>query len=86
MPILKTISGIRGTIGGLPEDGLLPLDILSFVSAFLQLRKQNAGSGPIVIGRDARISGEMIDHLITGILISQGTDVIKLGLATTPNV
>ncbi len=86
MPLLKTISGIRGTIGGLPEDGLLPLDILSFVSAFLQLRKQNAGSGPIVIGRDARISGEMIDHLITGILMSQGTDVINLGLSTTPTV
>jgi len=86
MPLLKTISGIRGTIGGMQDEGLLPLDILSFVSAFLQLRKQNAGSGPVVIGRDARISGEMIDHLITGILMSQGTDVINLGLSTTPTV
>ncbi len=86
MPILKTISGIRGTIGGIPGDGLLPLDILGFVSAFYQIRSEKAGKGPVVIGRDARVSGEMIEHLVCGILLSQGVDVINLGLSTTPTV
>ena len=85
MALIKSISGIRGTIGGRPGEGLSAVDVVRFTAAFAAfLRKNNCKSNCIVVGRDARISGEMVDHLVTGTLLSMGFDVINIGLATTP--
>ena len=89
MALIKSISGIRGTIGGLPGDSLTPVDVVKFTAAFgtwikLGLKKDTACK--IVIGRDARISGEMVNHLVIGTLQGLGIDVIDLGLSTTPTV
>ncbi len=85
MALVKSISGIRGTIGGRVGEGLNPLDIVRFTAAYgTQRRKAVAPKGTIVVGRDARISGEMLDHLVSGTLIGMGYDVINIGLATTP--
>jgi phosphomannomutase len=86
MTLIKSISGIRGTIGGRPGQALTPMDIVSIAGAFgLWLQKSGANK-KLVIGRDARISGEMVNQLVVGSLISVGVEVIDLGLATTPTV
>lgn len=88
MTLIKSISGIRGTIGGMPDEGLTPLDIVKFTSAFGAWIKKRANKKDvsIVIGRDARISGEMVQHLVIGTLQGLGINVIDLGLSTTPTV
>lgn len=88
MTLIKSISGIRGTIGGMPDEGLTPLDIVKFTSAFGAWIKKRANKKEvsIVIGRDARISGEMVQHLVIGTLQGLGINVIDLGLSTTPTV
>ena len=87
MTLIKSISGIRGTIGGQAGDGLSPQDILKFTAGYAQWVKRNSEEGKhlcVVVGRDARISGEMVQHLITGTLMGMGINVIDIGLATTP--
>ena len=86
MSLIKSISGIRGTIGGKPGEGLTPDDIVRFSAAFASfLKKENNKSRiRIVIGRDARISGNMVTRLISGTLIAMGADVTDIGLTTTP--
>ncbi len=85
MALVKSISGIRGTIGGPVGDGLNPLDIVRFVSAYAtQRRRDLPENNKIVVGRDARISGEMVDLIVTGTLRGRGYDVVNIGLATTP--
>lgn len=88
MPLIKSISGIRGTIGGNPDDGLNPLNIALYTSAFAQwVKNRNPKTKcKVVVGRDARISGEMVNSIIVGTLMGSGVDVIELGLATTPTV
>ena len=86
MSLIKSISGIRGTIGGVAGNGLTPPDIIKFTSAFGHWVINNTGKRKIVIGRDARISGEMVRNLVVGTLQSIGIDVIDLGLSTTPTV
>jgi phosphomannomutase len=88
MTLIKSISGIRGTIGGVPGESLTPLDIIRFTSAFgVQLTGRNKKeSYKVVVGRDARISGEMASMLVSGTLMGLGIDVIDLGFATTPTV
>ena len=86
MTLIKSISGIRGTIGGKPGEGLSPVDIVKFTAAFGRLRLKKTGNKKIVIGRDARISGEMVRNIVVGTLQSVGIDVIDLGLSTTPTV
>ncbi len=86
MTLIKSISGIRGTIGGQQGDGLSPVDVTRFTSAYVQWVKesQNINKGKIVVGRDARISGAMVKHLVVGAVMSMGFDVIDIDLATTP--
>ena len=86
MSLIKSISGIRGTIGGQAGDTLNPLDIVKFTSAYATfIRKSNPqGSGKIVVGRDARISGEMVKNVVCGTLMGMGYDVVNIGLASTP--
>jgi phosphomannomutase len=87
MALIKSISGIRGTIGGKPGDTLSPVDIVRFTAAYGTLLIQsNNQNKKIVIGRDGRISGEMVQALVVNTLISMGLDVINLGLSTTPTV
>jgi phosphomannomutase len=86
LTLIKSISGIRGTIGGAAGDGLTPMDIVKFTSAFGTWAIQKAGIKKIVLGRDARISGSMVNNLVTGTLQGLGIDVIDLGLSTTPTV
>lgn len=86
MTLIKSISGIRGTIGGRSNEGLSPLDIVKFTAGFGKLIQKNTGINKIVIGRDARISGEMVRNLVVGTLQSIGIDVVDLGLSTTPTV
>ncbi len=86
MALIKSISGIRGTIGGQAGEGLNPLDIVKFTSAYATvIRKMSKStSNKIVVGRDARISGEMVLHSVVGALMGMGWDVVNIGLATTP--
>jgi phosphomannomutase len=86
MTLIKSISGIRGTIGGLVGDGLNPLDIVRFTAAYATQIKANkiTDSTKIVVGRDARISGEMVNQLVIGTLLGMGFDVVNIGLASTP--
>jgi phosphomannomutase len=86
LTLIKSISGIRGTIGGAAGDGLTPMDIVKFTSAFGTWAIQKAGIKKIVLGRDARISGSMVNNLVTGTLQGLGIDVVDLGLSTTPTV
>lgn len=86
MTLIKSISGIRGTIGGKAGNNLTPEDIIRFTAAFGTWVKRTTDNPVIVIGRDARISGEMVNHLVTGTLLSIGVKVIDLGLSTTPTV
>ena len=88
MTLIKSISGIRGTIGGATGDTLNPLDIVKFTTAYATLMKRRQGTSPaskkIVVGRDGRISGPMVRQVVCGTLMGMGYDVIDIGLATTP--
>ena len=86
MSLIKSISGIRGTIGGKAGEGLNPLDIVKFTSAYATLirRTTKYTSNKIVVGRDARISGEMVKNVVCGTLMGMGFDVVNIGLASTP--
>lgn len=86
MTLIKSISGIRGTIGGTVGDTLNPLDIVKFTSAYATFirRSGKSSSNKIVVGRDARISGEMVKNVVCGTLMGMGYDVVNIGLATTP--
>jgi phosphomannomutase len=89
MSLIKSISGIRGTIGGKVNDNLTPIDAVKFASAYgswLLKRNSNKSKLTIVVGRDARISGKMISSLVANTLVGLGIDVIDLGLSTTPTV
>lgn len=87
MALIKSISGIRGTIGGRSGDGLTPLDVVKFTAAFGQwLRQRNPTNQTVVIGRDGRLSGEMVTRLVAATLQGLGLNVIDLGLSTTPTV
>lgn len=86
MTLIKSISGIRGTIGGRTGDTLNPLDIVKFTTAYAMFirRSRGVGAGTIVVGRDARISGDMVRSIVCGTLLGMGFDVLDIGLATTP--
>jgi phosphomannomutase len=86
MTLIKSISGIRGTIGGKPGEGLSPLDVVKFTASYATWAKQAAGKEKItvVVGRDARISGPMVSSLVVSTLSGMGCNVVNLGLATTP--
>lgn len=85
MSLIKSISGIRGTIGGRVGDGLSPIDIARFTAAYATFIAQTAGENrKIVVGRDARISGPMVEQLVCGTLMGMGFDVVNIGLASTP--
>lgn len=87
MALIKSISGIRGTIGGKPGEGLSPIDVVTFAAAYgTWLKKQGHSSNSIVLGRDARISGAMVNSLVANTLIGLGWDVLDIGLSTTPTV
>lgn len=88
MTLIKSISGIRGTIGGKPDEGLTPLDIVKFTSAYasLILKNHKNGQATVVVGRDARLSGPMVSSIVTGTLSGMGINVCDLGLSTTPTV
>jgi len=85
MSLIKSISGIRGTIGGKVGEGLSPLDIVKFTAAYATLIQSKGNSSKtVVVGRDARISGEMVQNIVVGTLMGMGFDVVDIGLATTP--
>lgn len=86
MALIKSISGIRGTIGGKPGETLSPLDIVKFTAAFGTWLMEKTGQNKVVIGRDGRISGAMVNSLVSNTLIGLGIDVVDLGLSTTPTV
>ncbi len=86
MTLIKSISGIRGTIGGTPSDNLTPIDIVKFASSYGTWISQKSDNKKIVVGRDARISGPMVQDLIVNTLIGLGINVVDLELATTPTV
>ena len=89
MSLIKSISGIRGTIGGAPGEGLSPVDIVKFTYAYCDKMKERRPKSDgerykVVVGKDARLSGDMVEHLVCGTLISCGVDVVKAGFASTP--
>lgn len=86
MSLIKSISGIRGTIGGRPGEGLSPLDLVKFTAAYATFIRKNTtrNSNCIVVGRDARLSGEMVKDVVVGTLTGMGFDVVNIGLASTP--
>ena len=88
MTLIKSISGIRGTIGGPVDDNLTPIDAVKFAAAYGTWLKQqrHKENYRVVVGRDARISGEMIQNLVMNTLVGLGIHVIDLGLSTTPTV
>lgn len=87
MTLIKSISGIRGTIGGKPGEGLSPIDIVKFISAYASLlQKETSEKLKVVVGRDARVSGDLVNMLVCGSLSAMGVDVIDIGLSTTPTV
>lgn len=88
MTLIKSISGIRGTIGGRPNDNLTPIDAVKFAAAYGTWLKDYSKSDnlKVVVGRDARLSGEMIQNLVVSTLVGLGIDIIDLGLSTTPTV
>jgi len=86
MALIKSISGIRGTIGGKTNDNLTPVDIVKFAAAYGSWILQQGVNNRIVIGRDGRISGEMVSNLVVNTLLGLGLDVVDLGLSTTPTV
>jgi phosphomannomutase len=86
MTLIKSISGFRGTIGGVPGQNLTPIDIVKFASAYGEWVRSNKNGQLIIIGRDARISGKIVSDLVVSTLLSLGLDVLDLGLSTTPTV
>ena len=87
MTLIKSISGIRGTIGGEVGDALTPLDIVRFTASYATfIRKQASSSNTVIIGRDARISGKMVSNIVSGTLMGCGFNVLDIGLSTTPTV
>ncbi|MBR0534404.1 MAG: phosphoglucosamine mutase [Bacteroidales bacterium] len=84
MTLIKSISGIRGTIGGACGDALTPLDIVKFTAAYVKCLPGQGKKAKVVVGRDARISGSMVEKLVCGTLVGCGADVVNIGLATTP--
>jgi phosphomannomutase len=86
MTLIKSISGIRGTIGGKPGEGLSPIDIVKFTAAYATFIQQKAGKTncKIVVGRDARLSGMMVCSQVVSSLVAMGCNVVNIGLATTP--
>ena len=86
MSLIKSISGIRGTIGGRPGDGLSPVDVVKFTAAFATFiaKTTKKTTHTIVVGRDARLSGKMVEHLVCGTLMGMGFDVVDIDLASTP--
>ena len=89
MTLIKSISGIRGTIGGAPGEGLSPIDVVKFTYAYCEKMrerrpKQEGERYKVVVGKDARLSGDMVEQLVCGTLLSCGVDVVKAGLASTP--
>ncbi|HDS06768.1 MAG TPA: phosphoglucosamine mutase, partial [Bacteroides sp.] len=88
MSLVVSISGIRGTIGGIPGEGLTPVDTVQFASAYAAWLKEksNRERPAVALGRDARISGPMVEQLVTATLTAMGVDVFRLGMATTPTV
>ncbi len=86
MSLIKSISGIRGTIGGRPGEGLSAVDVVKFTAAYASLIRDTyqGTSNTIVVGRDARLSGKMVENLVVGTLMSMGFDVINIGMASTP--
>lgn len=91
MTLIKSISGIRGTIGGTPGDALTPIDLVKFTASYSQWLKETTPAAAdegrklrVVVGRDARISGQMVSDIVEGTLMASGVDVIAIGLATTP--
>ncbi len=85
MALIKSISGIRGTIGGKSGEGLGGVDIVKFTAAYAEfIRRGNPSAKTIAVGRDARLSGKMVEHLVAGALMAMGFDVVNIGLATTP--
>ena len=86
MALIKSISGIRGTIGGKTNENLTPLDVVKFAAAYGTWIIQQGENRKVVIGRDGRISGEMVSQLVINTLMGLGLDVIDLGLSTTPTV
>ena len=86
MTLIKSISGIRGTIGGKPGNGLTPVDIVECTAAYAQIVRENDVPDRIVVGRDGRMTGELVNALVVSTLMSMGLDVIDIGLSTTPTV
>ncbi|HUS02876.1 MAG TPA: hypothetical protein VMY77_14160, partial [Chitinophagaceae bacterium] len=86
MALIKSISGIRGTIGGKPGENLSPLDIVKFTAAYGSWIAKKGNNQKVVIGRDGRISGELVNRLVVSTLLALGFDVTDLGLSTTPTV
>lgn len=88
MTLIKSISGIRGTIGGTPGDALTPIDLVKFTASYSQWLKETTAAGGrklrVVVGRDARLSGQMVSDIVEGTLMASGVDVIAIGLASTP--
>lgn len=88
MTLIKSISGIRGTIGGTPGDALTPIDLVKFTASYSQWLKETVAADGrrlrVVVGRDARLSGQMVSDIVEGTLMASGVDVIAIGLATTP--
>ena len=86
MTLIKSISGIRGTVGGFPGDNLTPIDVVKFTSAYATWIKNNSGKEQpkVVVGRDARLSGQMYSDIVCSTLCSLGIHVINIGMATTP--
>lgn len=86
MTLISSVSGIRGTIGGLPGNNLSPIDIVGYVSAYARLIRSKYPKPKIVLGRDGRSSGTMLNALVEGTLIAMGIDVLQAGLSTTPSI
>ena len=84
MTLIKSISGIRGTIGGNCGDALTPVDIVKFTAAYVKCLPKKGKRAKVVVGRDARISGSMVESLVVGTLVGCGADVVNIGMATTP--
>lgn len=84
--LIKSISGIRGTIGGRPGENLTPVDIVRFTSAFGHWLKGRSSSNIVVVGRDGRISGPLVSEMVVQTLMALGLDVVDIGLSTTPTV
>ena len=86
MALMKSISGIRGTIGGAPGEGLTPMDVVRYTTAYAAWLRANGTNKQVVLGRDGRISGEMVYDLVRSTLKSMGCDIIDTGLSTTPTI